>query len=427
MASIKAKITKSLVDTLRPIPTDDLFVWDTDLRRFGLRLKPSGAGAYLILYRIAGRKQRMNTFARVGTITPDEARKTAKRLLAEVDAGGDPKAKKQVAREALSVSEVCGLYLEAARAGLVVTNKKRIKAESTLGVDEGRISRHIVPLLGKLVANELAGRTDILQRFYDDVASGKTARTIKTKARGLARITGGAPAAKRAVGLFGGIWTWASKRGLVEGVNPARGVEMIADQTSERVLSAPELVALGGALRDHEVDKPMAVAALRLIALTGLRANEAAGLRWREIDAATQCLRLESTKTGRSMRPLGKAALDLLSPLPRLHFEYVFPNRDGSGPADLKKSLADLFDAAGLPDARAQTLRRTFATIAADEGFGDATIGEILGHARRGVTQRSYIRRPDAALVAAADRVADRIAAMLDGRLAEVIKIEGTR
>jgi len=32
------------------------------------------------------------------------------------------------------------------------------------------------------------------------------------------------------------------------------------------------------------------------------------------------------------------------------------------------------------------------------------------------VTQRHYIRRPDAALVAAADRVSARIAAAFDGR-----------
>ena len=45
-----------------------------------------------------------------------------------------------------------------------------------------------------------------------------------------------------------------------------------------------------------------------------------------------------------------------------------------------------------------------------------ATIGELLGHARVGVTHRHYIRRPDAALVAAADGVAARIAAAMDGR-----------
>ncbi len=421
MASLKAKITKRAVDALSPKPCEDLFVWDTELRRYGLRMKPSGAASYLILYRPASGRQRMLTFARVGTVTPEEARTKARKLLSEVDDGGDPAQRREEEGGALTVAEICERYLEAARAGLVVTNKRRAKSASTLAVDEGRVARHIVPLIGKHVANSLAGRTDLIQRFYDDVAAGKTATKIKTRARGVARVTGGPPAAKRAVGLFGGIWTWASKRGLVTGPNPARGVEMQADETSERVLSAPELAALGAALREQEPIRPAAAAALRLIALTGLRADEACSLRWREVDAASQCLRLEVTKTGRSMRPIGRAAIEHLQALPRLHDEFLFPNREGTGRADLKKSIAELFDGAALSDARAQTLRRTFASTAADEGYGDATIAELLGHARRGVTQRSYIRRPDAALVAAADRVAERVAAALDGRKAEVI------
>jgi integrase len=91
----------------------------------------------------------------------------------------------------------------------------------------------------------------------------------------------------------------------------------------------------------------------------------------------------------------------------------------------LKASLAALFDEAGLKDARSHDLRRTFGSLAADEGYGDATITELLGHSRRGVTQRHYIRRPDAALVAAADRVSARIATALKGggQAAEVVPI----
>jgi hypothetical protein len=68
-------------------------------------------------------------------------------------------------------------------------------------------------------------------------------------------------------------------------------------------------------------------------------------------------------------------------------------------------------------------LRRTFGSIAADEGYGDSIIGELLGHARRGVTARHYIRRPDAALIAAADRVCSRISAALDGNTDESGKV----
>ena len=112
--------------------------------------------------------------------------------------------------------------------------------------------------------------------------------------------------------------------------------------------------------------------------------------------------------------------------LPRLSETWVFPSRSGSGRADLKKALAGLFEAAGLAGARSPDLRRTFASVAADEGYSDATIGELLGYARRGVTARHYIRRPDAALVAAADRVSGLIAAALDNEADNVVKLRPT-
>jgi integrase len=197
----------------------------------------------------------------------------------------------------------------------------------------------------------------------------------------------------------------------------------VRGQAKDRVLSTEELQALGTALNASHATMPMAVDALRLIALTGLRREEACGLLWSEIDANGRCLRLNATKTGRSTRPIGKAARDLLQSLPRLSDRWIFPNRSGTGRADLKASLAALFESAAITDARSHDLRRTFGSIAADEGYSDATIGELLGHSRRGVTQRHYIRRPDAALVAAADRVSERIDAGLAGCYAEVMAL----
>jgi integrase len=413
MASIKAKITKRLIDSLKPAAGEELFVWDTELTRYGFRIKPSGLAAFLILYRTRHARQRMHTFAKAGTLTPEEARAKARRLLAEVDDGGDPAQRRAEAREALTIAELCEKYLEAARAGLVMTRFRKAKRDSTVAIDEGRVSRHIVPLIGKKTAGELT-RPDV-QNMTDTIAAGKTAGTFKTKVRGKAVVAGGPGTAARVVELLGGIWSWAEKRGFVSAPNPTRGVEKHQGDARERILSADELTRLGAALREQEPARPMAVAALRLIALTGLRREEACGLRWQEIDFIGSCLRLEQTKTGRSLRPIGKAALDLLSELPRLDDVFVFPNKHNNGHADLKKGISSIFDAAHLKGAGAQTLRRTFASVAADEGYSDATIAELLGHARRGVTARHYIRRPDAALVAAADRVAARVAAALAG------------
>jgi integrase len=168
----------------------------------------------------------------------------------------------------------------------------------------------------------------------------------------------------------------------------------------------------------------MAAAAVRLLALTGLRRSEACRLRWPEVDELGLCLHLDETKTGRSIRPIGKFALVLLKSLPRADdTEFVFPRAD-AGAAELKMPIAAIFDAAGL-DVRAHDLRRTFASTAANLGYGDATVAELLGHARRGVTERHYVRRADPVMAAAADKVSAQIAGRLDGEVAKVLPMPG--
>jgi integrase len=426
MATRREKITKALVDGLRPLPGEELFIIDTDLDGFGYRLKPSGSGYYFVKYFLFDGPRRRDARTKIagGNAAPDQARKIAKTKLAEIALGRDPSAEKKAEREAVTVEQLCAEYLEAARAGRVMTRFGKPKRASTVAIDEGRVARHIVPLLGEEAATKLT-RADV-QRMSDAIAAGRTAGEHKTKARGVAKVTGGAGTAARVVELLGGIWTWAERRGLVSGANPARGVEKHKGDAKDRVLTSEELARLGAVLQAQEAARPMSVAALRLIALTGLRREEACGLRWSEVDTGASCLRLQATKTGRNMRPIGKPAAAHLAALPRLG-DYVFPNRAGTGPADLKKSLADLFDAAGLHDARSHDLRRTFASVADELGYGDATIGELLGHAKKGVTQKHYVRRPDSALVAAADRVAARIAAALEGREAEIVPINPSR
>jgi hypothetical protein len=204
------KLTKRFLDALRPKLDGDLFVWDSELKGFGARMKRSRSASYLVQYRTARGETRRYAFAKIGTLAPDEARAKARRLLAQVEDGEDPSARRHEAREALTVAELCARYLEAARAGLVATRFKRPKHPSTVAFDEGRIARHIVPLLGNRPVGELR-RADV-QRMADDIAAGRTAAVIKTKPRGRAVVTGGAGTAARVVGLLGGIFTWAERR-----------------------------------------------------------------------------------------------------------------------------------------------------------------------------------------------------------------------
>jgi integrase len=415
-------LTKTAIDAAKPREAE-FFVWCDKLAGFGARIYPSGKKVFLAQVRV-GRGQRRVKIGVYGAFTVEQARNRAEAIIRAAADGRDPQRERAEAKQALTIAELCDEYLDTARAGLVMTRFRRPKRPATVAIDEGRISRHIKPLIGTIPARDLR-RADV-QRLADSIAKGKTAGTFKGKPRGRAVVTGGPGTAGRVVELLGGIFSWAEKRELVPGPNPAHGVETARGEAKDRVLSPDELRALGQAIDANTTIMPMATAALKLIALTGLRREEACGLRWSEIDWAGCCLRLVATKTGRSTRPIGKAARELLLSLPRLSEEWVFPNRSGTGRSELKKSIADLFDTAGLRDARSHDLRRTFGSIAADEDYGDATIGELLGHSRRGVTQRHYIRRPDAALVAAADRVSHRIAKAL-GAPDEAAKVVSLR
>ena len=121
------------------------------------------------------------------------ARDRAREILGDVATGADPGGEKIAKRKALTVAELCDRYYEDALAGRVRTRSKAAKRASTLTIDRGRIDRHIKPLLGAMSVAAVT-RHDI-EKFLHDVAGGRSAGKTKTKARGLARVTGGETAA----------------------------------------------------------------------------------------------------------------------------------------------------------------------------------------------------------------------------------------
>jgi integrase len=257
-------------------------------------------------------------------------------------------------------------------------------------------------------------REDV-ERFMYAVAEGETAARTKTKKRGLARVTGGKGTATRAVGLLGGIFTYAVRHRM-RSDNPVRGVIRFADGRRERRLSDHEYLALGKALREAEGAAiwPAAVAAMRFLGLTGWRSGEALGLRWAEVDLARRTTTLSDSKTGRSIRPLSHAACDVLRALPPMPGELVFPATRGVGRmTGFPKLWARIATLGELPaDVTPHVLRHSFASLAADLGYSEPTIAALVGHKGQTITSR-YVHSADAVLLAAADAVADRTAALM--------------
>jgi integrase len=404
-------------------------VWDTVVPGFAARRQAGPGVTYILKYRTAvGRRQRWYTIGRHGAPwTPDTARVEAQRLLGEVAQGKDPASEKKGRSKAITVAEFCDLYLKDAGAGRVLKRSGQAKRSSTLVIDTGRIERHIKPLLGGLAVAAVT-RHDV-ERFFHDVASGRTKARVKTKARGLARVSGGKTAANRSAGLLGAIFTYAVRQGLRTD-NPVHGLQRFADGRRERRLSEHEYAFLGEGMTRAASQRiwPAASAAVEFLAVTGWRKGEALNLRWSDVDLARRTATLSDTKTGRSVRPLSQHACNILREMAALQAAkvgLVFPATRGEGPMHgFRKFWVRISKLGNLPaEVTPHVLRHSFASLAADLGYSEATIAALVGHAGRSTTSR-YVHCADAVLLAAADAVAGRTIALMkkpegDGERAE--------
>ncbi len=396
------RLTKRTVDALKP-SASERFVWDNDLPGFGVRVYPSGTRKYLVQWKRDGRTRRL-VLGRHGPVTCEQARGEALEVHARVQRGEDPAAERDARRRDLTVAMLAELWLAEHRSH---------KRATTLAMDRSRIEAHVKPLLGRVRLNALT-RTDV-ERFVRDVASGKTARD-EGSGRGRRIIRGGPGVAVRALGMLSAMLAFAVTREL-RSDNPAEGVRGLPGAPRERLLSPAELARLGEALATtaREGEPWQAVGLVRLLALTGMRRDEARTLRWEHLDLTGGRVTLPATKTGRSHRPLAGPALVLLAELREQDGSspWVFPAIRGSGPfVNVQKAWSRIRTRAGLEDVRLHDLRHNLASAAVASGESLFITGKVLGHAKARSTER-YAHLADDPLRAAADRAAARIAAGL--------------
>ncbi len=401
------KLTKAAIDAAAP-REEDYFLWDSELKGFGVKIAKGGRKSYVCKYRVgSGRAtptRRMTIGAHGSPWTIDQARTEARKLLGRAVNGEDPAKEKQDEKKQITVTQLCDLYLE---------NGVGTKKPSTITTDRGRIERHIKPMLGRKKVRDVT-RADI-KRFLQDVANGKTSIDQKTGLRGRAIVTGGRGTATRTVGLLGGIFSYALDSGLIE-TNPVHGVKRFADKKGQRYLSQQELAALGQSLaKGNEYGlNPQALAILKLLVFTGARKGEIESLRWDAVDIQGGYLRLADSKTGQKAIPLNAGALEILSEVPGLNSSpFVFPAYRGEGHYEgTPKVWSIIRNMAGLGDVRLHDLRHSFASIAVSGGASLPIIGALLGHTDSATTQR-YAHLHDDPLKAASEAVGRIIASAL--------------
>jgi integrase len=416
MATVK--LTKTAVDAVAPAERD-IYLWDTALPRFGLRVTAMGARIYLIQYRAKGApgqpaKTRRITIGQHGQPwTVDKARDEAKRLLAAVDLGRDPFADREDEREARRLTgEAASLQAEQARLrqrdNFEAVTERYIEAcmrATRSGADTARLLRH-----GPVPAWRDRHIAEVRRVDVADLID-----SIKQRSPAVARAT---YAALR--GLFG----WCAERELVA-MSPCTNLTAPPrPEARDRVLSDDELEII------WKASDGLGLAfgsVIKLLMLTGQRRAEVAGMAWGELDleAATWRIPKERTKNGKAHEiDLSSQALKLVKAMPRSG-PNVFPARgEGAvrGFSATKRKLDALIeemlrekaggDAAGMLAWRLHDLRRTAATGMAALGAAPHVVERVLNHISGtqsglvGVYQR-HEYRPErlAAIIAWGDRV----------------------
>ena len=282
-----------------------------ELSGFGVRVFPSGAKSFVVWYRTTSGRKRLHTLGKYGTLTLQQGREMARRILMQAKTGTDPMEERQKARSGETVRELATMYLE----------RHAKQHKKTWREDERRLTKWVVPLLGS--------------RKVADVKRSDVARLH-------AKIGEQAPyEANRVLALIAVMFTKAGEWGLVEqGVpNPSAGVQTFKEQSRDRWVTPAELPALMQAIAEES--NPYIQAAVKLYLLTGLRRNELLGLRWKDVDFEREELRLRDTKAGRShVVPLSDPALEIFRSLPRqLGNTYIFPgNVPGRPLVNINKS-----------------------------------------------------------------------------------------
>lgn len=385
------------------------FLWDGELRGFGVKINPSGSKVFILQFRNDEKRLRRVEIGRLGPMTLEQARDEARIKLGEIAKGIDPASSKQASRNGLTVGQVCDWYLTEADAGRLLGRKHRPIKASTLYMDRSRVETHIRPLVGRRKVAAL--RLPDIEAMQTAIAAGKTAKP-RGDGRGRATV-GGKGAASRSVATLHSIFAHAKRHGLIE-ENPALGVRKFPDQKRTRRLSRVEIGELGSALREFkDVEHPVGLAIVRLLMLSGLRLNEAQGVH-RQWVCDDGYIAFGDTKSGAQIRIIGKAALKVLRAQPVLEGNpYIFPSDGGQTHFIAADGvLGRICKHLGWNDVTAHTLRHTFGSMAGELGYSELTIAAMLGHAAGTVTSR-YVHL-DEAVQSAVERVSATIAALLD-------------
>lgn len=381
---------KAVAGLSLPIGKTDTIIWDTDVKRFGYRLRAGAGGkvlrSWIVQYRMSGASRRM-TIGDAAVLSAEQARAKARKMLAAVDLGEDPagdKADRRV-KDAHTFASVVEMYLAAKRPDLRPKTFVEVSRYLTSGYFR---ALHGMPI-------DTVTRKDVACRLV--AITGSSSSIVAARARA----------------VLSGFYAWSMQMGMVE-QNPVIGtIEPKSSEGRSRVLTDIELAAIWRAAGDDDFGK-----IIKLLILTGARRQEIGGMAWSELDpdAGTWSLPADRAKNKRAHTlPLPPAAWDIINGVPRVAGrDRLFGDRAaggysnwGAGKAALDRALGDRVAPFVLHD-----VRRSVATGLGNIGVQPHVIETVLNHVsghRSGVAgtynKSAYTREVTAALALWSDHI----------------------
>ena len=309
-------------------------VADDVIQGLCLRVSPSGVRTFALSRMVRGRR-RYATIGSADAMTIPEARREARRLIASYI---EPAKTDNGPR-------MPGHPMNAFAEEFLDRQAHRWKPR-TLECNAHVVRKDILPAFGRMPLDAI-GPAEVAA-WFDEASKDKPG------------------AANRAFEILRAMINRAEEWGLRErGSNPCLGIAKNPRNNVARFLDTDELARLGRALDANEARWPEAVAAIRLLALTGCRRSEVLNLRWRNIEA--NALNLEDSKTGPRAAPLGEAARRLVETLPGpgKPEAFLLPSfAHGKGYYPLRNCWRAVCADAGFDRLRLHDLRHTAASQA---------------------------------------------------------------
>ena len=362
-------------------------VRDDVVSGLALTIQPTGVQTYFLARMVRGRR-RYATVGSADTMTIPEARREARRLIAN--------------------------YIEPAK----TDNGPRTPGHPMTAFVEEFLDRQAHRWKPRTQeTNSRIVRKDILPAFADFTVDAITVEQVRDWFAAMSDRPG---LANRAMPVLSMMMRLAELWGYrVHNSNPCRNTRRYRMKPMERFLTAEEMARLNAVLTRDEFWCPNVVAIVRLLMLTGCRFGEIVSLEWDWIKGKR--IHLPTSKSGPRTVWLSSAARAVIDAIPRYSADcpYLFPARPPTRPVDnIAFQWNRIRAEAGLPGLRLHDLRHSWASVAAVNGVDMVTIAKLLGHALVETTER-YVHLSDRSVAAAADRVSNRIHAALAGSGAE--------